>query len=74
MPLRETSVEASLGTTQYELPRSLSMAKTAKVLGVSRRTVYYWIRDGRLQTTRTSLGSQRILMDSLKAAWTEKFQ
>lgn len=74
MPLREPSVDFGLPTMTYELPRSLSMATTAKVLGVSRRTVYYWIRDGRLQTKRTSLGSQRILMDSLKAAWTEKFQ
>ena len=74
MPLSETSIARYEPTLQYELPRSLSMVKTAKVLGVSRRTVYYWIRDGRLQTTRTSLGSQRVLMDSLKAAWTQKFQ
>lgn len=74
MPLREPSVDLFEPTMTYELPQSLSMVTTAKVLGVSRRTVYYWIRDGRLQTKRTSLGSQRILMDSLKAAWTAKFQ
>jgi excisionase family DNA binding protein len=50
------------------------MVKTCKVLGISRRTAYYWIQNGRLQTTRTPLGSQRVLMDSLKAAWTSKFQ
>lgn len=72
MPLSETSIDT--GELQYELPRSLSMAKTCKVLGISRRTAYYWIRDGRLMTTRTPLGSQRVLMDSLKAAWTERFQ
>jgi predicted site-specific integrase-resolvase len=35
------------------------------MLGVSRRTIYYWIKDGRLVTRRTPLGSQRILLDSL---------
>ncbi len=73
MPLSETYVETSESMPD-ELPRSLSMTKTCKVLGISRRTAYYWIRDGRLMTTRTPLGSQRVLMDSLKAAWTEKFQ
>jgi hypothetical protein len=34
---------------------------------VSRRTVYYRIREGRLQTVRTLGGSQRVLMTSLDA-------
>jgi excisionase family DNA binding protein len=37
----------------------------AQLLGVSRRTVYYRIRDGRLQTIRTRCGSQRVLLSSI---------
>jgi len=34
-------------------------------LCVSKRTIYYWIRAGRLQTIRTLGGSQRVLVSSL---------
>jgi excisionase family DNA binding protein len=37
-----------------------------QMLGVSRRTVYYWIRQGRLRTVRTRLGSQRVLLTSIR--------
>jgi predicted site-specific integrase-resolvase len=37
------------------------------VLGVSRRTVYYRIREGRLRTIRTKCGSQRVLVSSIEA-------
>ena len=36
-------------------------------LGVSRRTVYYRIREGKLRTIRTRCGSQRVLLDSIEA-------
>jgi excisionase family DNA binding protein len=36
------------------------------LLGVSKRTVYYWIRAGRLRTVRTLGGSQRILVSSIR--------
>jgi len=36
--------------------RSLSMAQAGEALHVSRRTLYYWIKDGRLRTVRTSMG------------------
>lgn len=36
-------------------------------MGVSRRTVYYRIRDGRLRTIRTRCGSQRVLLSSIEA-------
>jgi excisionase family DNA binding protein len=36
------------------------------MLGVSRRTIYNRIRDGRLQTIRTPGGSQRVLLDSVQ--------
>lgn len=52
--------------------RSLSMAQAAQVLGISRRTLYYWIRDGRLQTIRTPMGSQRVLMESIRSNWLER--
>jgi excisionase family DNA binding protein len=45
--------------------RSVSIDEAAGILGVSRRTVYNRIRDGRLRTVRTLLGSQRVLVDSL---------
>ena len=38
----------------------------AQKLGVSRRTIYNRIRDGRLQTIRTLGGSQRVLLDSVQ--------
>jgi excisionase family DNA binding protein len=47
-------------------PRSVFIEEAADILGVSRRTVYYRIREGRLQTIRTRGGSQRVLLDSLE--------
>jgi excisionase family DNA binding protein len=48
------------------MPRSLLVAHAAVMLGVSRRTIYYRIRDGKLQTVRTPGGSQRVLMESIE--------
>jgi excisionase family DNA binding protein len=45
--------------------RSVSLDHAAEILGVSRRTIYNRIRDGRLQTIRTLGGSQRVLIDSV---------
>ena len=50
---------------QPQLGRSVSIEQAAALLGVSRRTVYYRIRDGRLRTIRTLGGSQRVLVDSV---------
>ena len=50
---------------QPQLGRSVSIEQAAQLLGVSRRTVYYRIRDGRLRTIRTIGGSQRVLVDSV---------
>ena len=55
----ETSFEPSIG-------RSVSLDHAAEILGVSRRTVYNRIREGRLQTIRTLGGSQRVLLDSVQ--------
>ncbi|HEX7678041.1 MAG TPA: helix-turn-helix domain-containing protein [Thermoanaerobaculia bacterium] len=45
--------------------------RAAELLGVSRRTVYYRIREGRLLTIRTIGGSQRVLIDSITALMRE---
>jgi excisionase family DNA binding protein len=47
--------------------RSLLVDQAAEVLGLSRRTVYYRIQEGRLRTIRTRCGSQRVLLDSIEA-------
>lgn len=53
----------------HDLPpqvgRSISIERAAEILRVSRRTVYYRIRDGQLRTIRTLGGSQRVLLDSV---------
>jgi excisionase family DNA binding protein len=46
--------------------RSVSLDHAAEMLGVSRRTIYNRIREGRLQTIRTIGGSQRVLLDSVQ--------
>ncbi len=46
--------------------RSVSLEHAAQLLGVSRRTIYNRIREGRLQTIRTIGGSQRVLIDSVR--------
>lgn len=50
---------------QPQVGRSVSIEQAAQLLAVSRRTVYYRIRDGRLRTIRTRGGSQRVLVDSV---------
>ena len=49
-----------------QVGRSISLQHAARMLRVSRRTIYYRIRDGRLQTIRTLGGSQRVLLDSIE--------
>jgi excisionase family DNA binding protein len=48
-------------------PQTLLIDEAARVMGVSRRTVYYRIREGRLRTIRTRCGSQRVVVLSLSA-------
>jgi len=45
--------------------RTLLIDDAARAMGVSRRTVYYRIREGNLQTVRTRCGSQRVIVRSL---------
>jgi excisionase family DNA binding protein len=48
------------------VPRSVLVDQAAALLGLSRRTVYYRIRAGKLATLRTRCGSQRVLMSSIE--------
>ena len=53
-------------TLEPRIGRSVSLDHAAQLLGVSRRTIYNRIREGRLQTIRTLGGSQRVLLDSVQ--------
>src|SRR5262249_14077786 len=53
------------------MSRSCLLEEAAALLGVSRRTVYYRIREGRLQTVRIGV-TQRVLVDSLRALLEEQ--
>lgn len=46
--------------------RSVFIEQAMLMLGVSKRTVYYRIREGRLRTIRVRGGSQRVLIDSIR--------
>jgi excisionase family DNA binding protein len=46
--------------------RSVFVEEAAALLGVSRRTVYYRIKEGRLRTVRTACRTQRVLVDSIQ--------
>ena len=48
------------------MERSVLVEQAAELLGVSRRTVYYRIREGRLRTIRTRCGSQRVLLSTIE--------
>ena len=52
-------------STELRFGRSVSIEQAGRLLHVSRRTVYYRIREGRLRTIRTIGGSQRVLVESL---------
>ena len=62
------SATDSVSETGFEprIGRSVSLDHAAEILGVSRRTIYNRIRDGRLQTVRTLGGSQRVLLNSVQ--------
>jgi excisionase family DNA binding protein len=47
--------------------KTVFLEEAARLLGVSRRTVYYRIREGKLATVRTLGGSQRVLVESIAA-------
>ena len=63
--MRVMTDSAVQGGLEPRIGRSVSLDHAAGLLGVSRRTIYNRIRDGRLQTIRTLGGSQRVLLDSV---------
>ena len=65
MPESQNPVTA---VTEPRIGRSVSLDDAASLLGVSRRTIYNRIREGRLQTIRTLGGSQRVLLVSMPEA------
>src|SRR2546429_9446450 len=62
----QTSEQGFDGVSEPRLGRSVSLDHAAEILGVSRRTVYNRIREGRLQTIRTIGGPPRAPLDSVQ--------
>ena len=62
MPHTQSTSDSGI---ELRIGRSVSLDQAAQLLGVSRRTIYNRIREGRLQTIRTLGGSQRVLVDSV---------
>jgi excisionase family DNA binding protein len=58
--------QGSAQALEPRIGRSVSLDHAAELLGVSRRTIYNRIREGRLLTVRTLGGSQRVLLDSVQ--------
>jgi excisionase family DNA binding protein len=58
-------MDGGMGRVEGYGDPSLLITDAAVLLGVSRRTVYYWIQQRRLDTVRTRGGSQRVLLSSI---------
>jgi excisionase family DNA binding protein len=63
---KNTGALTALSDSRTTSDRSFLIDDAARVLGVSRRTVYYRIREGRPRTIRTRCGSQRVLLSSME--------
>lgn len=61
----ETTQNLTSSPALPRLGRSVTIERAAEILRVSRRTVYYRISEGVLQTVRTRGGSQRVVVESL---------
>lgn len=55
-------------------PRSFLIDQAATRLGVTRRTIYKWIKAGRLQTFHTTPITQRVTHDSVEAVERQRQQ
>jgi excisionase family DNA binding protein len=65
MALPDSVADSVESPVAPRIGRSVSLDHAAELLGVSRRTIYNRIREGRLVTVRTLGGSQRVLIDSV---------
>lgn len=65
MSLTDLAETTETASSEPRIGRSVSLDHAAELLGVSRRTIYNRIREGRLQTVRTLGGSQRVLVASV---------
>ncbi len=45
--------------------KTISIMKACDLVGVSRRTIYNWITNGKVEYVRTAGGSVRIFVDTL---------
>lgn len=45
--------------------RLVNIAQASAIVGVSRRTIYHWLHDGKVEYKRTASGSVRIYEDTL---------
>ena len=45
--------------------KTISIMQACELVGVSRRTIYNWIADGKVEYVRTAGGSIRIFVDTL---------
>jgi excisionase family DNA binding protein len=45
--------------------KTVSITRAGELVGVSRRTIYNWMADGKVQYIRTAGGSVRIFADTL---------
>jgi len=75
----DTSLRARCGTTnglkswvgELRAPvmivdrKTISIKKACELVGVSRRTIYNWISNGKVEYVRTAGGSIRIFVDTL---------
>jgi len=61
----DTLDQVTAPVPEWRIGRSVSLDHAAEILGVSRRTIYNRIRDGRLMTIKTIGGSQRVLLESV---------
>ncbi len=58
--------------------KTISIMKACELVGVSRRTIYNWIANGKVEYVRTAGGSVRIFVDTLwrepeqRAGWSSR--
>ena len=54
------------------MAKTVFVHEAAQLLGVSRRTIYNRIREGRLRTVRITGGTRRVLLESIEALLREE--